>query len=148
MSRAGHLVRRFFGALSNALPSESEIATARTVLSAAEFDLWSTMQGRDQRHSLRVLGLFASRCPNATKDERAAALLHDIGKTASNLGVVGRVTATVLGPVTPRQRLYLDHVEIGAGLLTETSSHRTIELVGERADDEVARALRDADDSQ
>ena len=53
----------------------------------------------------------------------AAALLHDVGKTASGLGTFGRVAATVRGhlgdpeDVGGRTGAYLRHAEIGAELL-------------------------------
>lgn len=150
MSSFAHLVRRAAGSIRNDAPGDDAVAVAAGVLTAAEFDLWCAMAGRDQRHSLVVLGRFDGLCPAATRAERAAALLHDVGKTASALGWTMRVVATVLGAfgLRPGRRFreYHDHERIGAQMLRGISDDRTIGLVGGTANDETAAALRRADD--
>lgn len=125
--------------------TRAEQAVAVSVLLPDEFNLWSRMQGRDQRHSLEVLRRFDGLQPNASRDERAAALLHDVGKCESTLGWWGRIFATLLGPRTTAFRTYLNHEEIGLQLLTGVSSRRTCEILDGGVVDDVVRALRAAD---
>jgi hypothetical protein len=56
-----------------------------------------------------------------------------------------RVIATVVGPRGRRFSIYHNHAELGAQMLKQVSSVRTVELVGETVDDHVSRALREAD---
>lgn len=141
-----HLVRRALGSWSNpALPPEG-LRIARETLTDAEYSLWSGMQGRDQRHSLHVLARFDASMPGALRPWRAAALLHDVGKTASDLGWTMRIVATLLGPRGRRFRLYHDHERIGAEMLDGVSDPETVALVRGGGDVRVAAALRDADD--
>lgn len=125
---AGHLVRRFFGSLWPAAPSLEGEAFAVAVLSEAELVLWRRMSNPDRRHALaaakQVEAALGSR---ATKPVLAAALLHDVGKVLSGLGVFGRVVATVAGlrgkrDLTPRVARYLRHGELGAELLEQADS--------------------------
>jgi len=104
------------------------------------------MQPRDQRHSVEVLRRFDVLAPSAQTSERAAALLHDVGKNASQLGLVTRIIATIIGPRGKRFSLYHQHEAVGAGLLKAVSDARTVELVAGSCHDDVAAALRDADD--
>lgn len=143
---AGHLVRRALGSWSNSAPSPDGIAIARATLTDGEFALWTQMQGRDQRHSLEVLARFDAALPGATRQWRAAALLHDVGKTASNLGWSMRVVATIVGARGRRFRLYHDHERIGSDMLGRVSDPETAELVAGRGDERAVRILRDADD--
>lgn len=139
----GHLARRFFGALRPGGPSPTDRAWVESVLAPGEFTLWSRQPGHDQRHSAAVARQVEAALaggPHAG-DTRwpACALLHDIGKLASNLGVFGRVLATLFGRATDgavadweeqrgmrrRIALYLRHPELGADM---------IELAGGRAE--------------
>lgn len=52
----------------------------------------------DQRHSLVVAQRFVTLKPDAQRDHIAAALLHDVGKVESDLGIAMRVIATLIGP--------------------------------------------------
>ena len=103
------------------------------------------MQNRDQRHSVEVLHRFEALCPHATRDECAAALLHDVGKCESALGWSGRILATIIGPRTEAFRVYLNHEEIGNRLLSGVSSRRTLEVLQDKQTDAAAIALRNAD---
>jgi hypothetical protein len=141
-----HLVRRAVSSLRTQEPSPEGTAAARAVLGGAEFAMWSSMQARDRRHSLQVLARFDALRPGSPRPERAAALLHDVGKAASPLGWAGRVAATLLGGRTAAMRLYLDHERIGAAMLRPVSDPRTVELVEGLSRDEAADALRRADD--
>ncbi|MGA0785638.1 MAG: HD domain-containing protein, partial [Ilumatobacteraceae bacterium] len=64
-----------------------------------------------------------------------SALLHDIGKVESSLGIAGRVVATVLGPRTTAFRRYLEHESLGEQLLRAAGSDaRTLDLLRVGAD--------------
>jgi hypothetical protein len=104
------------------------------------------MQYRDQRHSIAVLGRFDNLAPTARQSERAAALLHDVGKNISGLGFLSRVVATVVGPRNRRFAEYHNHEALGADLLSLSSDPRTVELVRGAAVDDVSLLLRAADD--
>ena len=104
------------------------------------------MQFRDQRHSIVVFRRFVEMAPDAIREERAAALLHDVGKNVSGLGFTSRVVATVVGPRSRRFAEYHNHENLGAELLRSISEARTIELVGGSAVDNVSLLLKAADD--
>jgi hypothetical protein len=139
----GHLARRFFGALRPGGPSLDDRAWVESVLEPAEFALWARQPGHDQRHSAGVARQVEAALaggPHAG-DTRwlACALLHDIGKLASGLGIPARVLATLVGRATDgavgnweeqrglrrRIALYLRHPELGADM---------IQLAGGRAE--------------
>lgn len=132
-----HLVVRFFSSLRPGRISEADRAWVASHLSDAEDDLFERMDRHDQRHSFEVarrvdstadvLGDDSLRCVVLT-----AALLHDVGKSASGLGTFGRVVATLSGLVggramaklwaqrrgfTRKVGLYLNYGEIGADML-------------------------------
>lgn len=140
-----HLVRRALSSLNNSALSDSEIASALPWLNAEELGLWSSMPPRDCRHSLQVHARFAELCPKASRDEHAAALLHDVGKISSGLGWMLRVVATVVGSRGARFTEYHNHAAVGAQMLQAISTPRTIALVAEEVDDDVSRALSAAD---
>ena len=131
----GHLARRFFGALRPGGPAPADRAWVESVLEPPEFALWARQPGHDQRHSAevaRVVEAALAGGPHAG-DTRwpACALLHDLGKLASGLGVFTRVLATLVGRATDgavgdweehrglrrRIALYLRHPELGADLI-------------------------------
>ena len=141
-----HLMKRAFSSLSQTAPSPQDILVVSEALNRAEFTVWSEMQHRDQRHSVVVLYRFDALAPSAIRAERAAALLHDVGKNVSNLGFVLRVVATVVGPRGRRFTEYHDHENLGADLIQSVSDPRTVALVGGIADDDVAMLLQAADD--
>lgn len=124
----GHLVRRFFGSLWPGGPTLEGEAFAVAVLSDAELVLWRRMSGPDRRHAVAVAKrVEAALGEQATPPVLAAALLHDVGKVASGLGVLGRVVATLAGlrgrrDLTPRVARYLQHPELGAELLEQAGS--------------------------
>ncbi|MFM8793711.1 MAG: hypothetical protein ACKOFF_02275 [Acidimicrobiales bacterium] len=150
MSSVVHLARRAVGSISNRPPDVSSLGTVASLLNEAEFALWQSMPGRDQRHSLVVLDRFDKILPGADETERAAALLHDVGKTVSSLGWAMRVVATVAGSVGRRRvrrfREYHEHETIGARLLTGVSADRTVGLVAGTGAGPAADALRRADE--
>jgi hypothetical protein len=144
MSSPLHLVKRAVTSMSNKSPNNFDLA--RDILNADELSLWLSMPGRDQVHSLSVLSRFVTVRSTATKAEKAAALLHDVGKKSSNLGWVLRVVATLVGEHGKRFRDYHNHEHIGGEMLSGISDPRTIALVSGKANDEVAHALREADE--
>jgi hypothetical protein len=144
----GHLARRFVGALSRTPPSADDDAWIAAQLEAGELALWATMPVADRRHSVEVARRLHAARPAATRDELAAALLHDVGKVASGLGTFGRVAATLVGPRTARFRAYHDHEAIGASMAAEAgSSELTVALIGGSGPPDAAAALQSADDA-
>jgi len=144
MNQVGHLVRRFVGSVSRREPDPTDTAWVDSQLLAGESLLWHRMSVADRRHSIAVARRFQSLGGPWSREEIAGALLHDIGKLESGLGTLSRVTATVVGPSTPRFRRYHDHEQIGADLLAAAgSSEVTVELVLGRG--RAASALRQAD---
>ncbi|MEI7547270.1 MAG: HD domain-containing protein [Actinomycetota bacterium] len=145
MTSLVHLSRRFFTSLSRRAPSEADSAWALVHLLPAEAALWERMAVQDRRHSILVARRFAERLGSATRDELAAALLHDVGKVSCNMGTFARVVATLVGPRTERFRRYHAHERIGVELLQHAgSSAATLDLV--RGVGPAAAALQDADD--
>ena len=146
----GHLVRRFFTSLSKKPPANKDIAWVNEKLLTSEFALWKSMKSPDQRHSIDVARRFTELHPTFTRDEVAAALLHDIGKIESQLGVIGRVIATIVGPRGTKFRRYHDHELIGLNLCREVGSSietmRLLDWSNELSrNDEIVMLLRQAD---
>ena len=144
--KTAHLMKRALSSLLQTPPSPQDILVVSEVLNRAEFAVWSEMQHRDQRHSIVVLYRFDALAPTAVRAERAAALLHDVGKIVSNLGFVLRVVATVVGPRGRRFTDYHDHENLGADLMRSVSDPRTVALIGGTATDDVSLLLQAADD--
>ncbi len=147
MTRIRHLVRRFRGALSSAAPPAADDDWAVRQMTPAEAGLWWEMMHQDRRHSVEVARRFVEHVPDAPREAVTAALLHDVGKSDSRLGVLARVATTVLGPRTARWRRYHDHERIGAAMLRAVGSDPlTVALVdGTSTDQRLADALRAAD---
>lgn len=144
----GHLVRRLVGALSRRAPSVDDVAWVDTWLRDGERQVWDGMPVHDRRHSVHVARRYVEMCESdAVRDEVAAALLHDVGKAASSLGIAGRVVATIVGPRGRRFSAYHDHERIGAGICREAgSSALTCAMIDGSADAGLADRLRRADE--
>ena len=126
----GHLARRFYGSLSSAPPTDVATTWAHSNLLPAEIALWDTMCVQDRRHSVDVARRFADSADSVSRDQIAGALLHDVGKTDSGLGTIGRVLATVVGPRGTRYASYHDHERIGSEMaLRAGSDPATVELI-------------------
>jgi lauroyl/myristoyl acyltransferase len=124
-SKVAHLVRRFIEMGRPVLSEGEDDNYAATILSDAEMGLWRRLNPVDRRHSVGVTRRFVLTCPHATRNEIAAALLHDVGK----------------------MMIYRDHERLGGRMLAEVGANpRTIELVSGSCVDEIARAIRAADD--
>lgn len=154
MARQTHLARRFFGALWPGKPDPDDVAWVATVLNERELAVWARMPNHDRRHSIRVARDVEAMLANteyASNPRWAeAALLHDIGKLDSDLGVFGRVLATLAGAaaghdmaepwsqkrgVTRRFGLYLLHPELGASRIRMCDGSREAALWAEAHQD-------------
>ena len=145
-----HLIRRFFTSLSRRPPAISDVTWVNENLLAGEFTLWLRMKSYDQRHSIEVARRFTALYPAFTRDQVAAALLHDIGKVESELGVAGRVIATVVGPKGSKFRRYHEHEVIVLRLCGEAgASSETVRLLDWSDDssrnDKIVSLLQQAD---
>lgn len=111
-----HLVRRFFGFLTARPLSPNEQAAVHDALAPELRLLFFGQPIPDQRHALEV----AQRAGGGA-ERTEAALLHDVGKTACELGAFGRSFATIWSvtglPIWGAWRTYLAHGESGAVML-------------------------------
>ena len=101
-----HYVRRFFTSLSRRPPDAADEQWVETLLPPAELLLFRRLSNPDRRHLIhsarmveRALG------PNADPLWIRVALLHDVGKFDSHLGVLGRVWATLLAIALGNERV-------------------------------------------
>ena len=141
-----HLIKRFLGSLAPTPLNKSELAWVEEFLNAKEFDLWRSQAIADRRHSFDIARRFVVLRAQATRDEIAGALLHDIGKIEARLGTIARVIATVLPIPNRRFIAYRHHEQNGAKLLRGIgSSDTTIALVAGTPDSEALQVLNRAD---
>ena len=146
-SSTRHLVKRFLTSLSRRALSVEQLAWVRKHLLEDEFSLWTRMALSDQRHSLVVAQRFVTLKPDAQRDHVAAALLHDVGKIESDVGIIMRVVATLIGPRTERLQAYHDHETIGLALCVEAhSTTETLRVLRADSTDEIAHLIRRADE--
>ncbi len=128
-----HLAERFARALWPGPARPADVEWVETVLTPSAYAEWRLQPSHDRRHTIRVAREVQTQLAGTAyaDDPRwlSAALLHDIGKLDSGLGVYGRVVATVSGAAggrdhapawsestgfTRRVGLYLRHAELGA----------------------------------
>lgn len=113
----GHLTRRFFDVLSSKPLDAAEVAAVESWLSPGPAFLFFSQPDADQRHGYEA-ALVVLASGEAHPSLVRAALLHDIGKRHTGLGVVGRSLTTMSIrlrlPLTRRGRLYRDHGETAA----------------------------------
>jgi HD domain len=64
---------------------------ARTILSAAEFDVYARMDARDREHAIRVTKKLLGLYPDSSLILQRATLLHDCGKSLRPYNVFERV---------------------------------------------------------
>lgn len=142
-----HLIRRFAESISSGRIAEQDDFWVSGVLTRVELDLWSKMQTMDRQHSIGVARRLVEMTPDVDRIEIAAALLHDVGKCRSSLGVGGRVLATVMGPRTRRLRAYHDHESIGAEMCRARGvDPRICDLIVGIGETDAVRRLSRADD--
>jgi len=130
--KLAHLSGRFVRALWAGPPRADDVAWVESVLTPDAFLQFRRQPNHDQRHAVDVARDVERRLAGTeyAGDSRwiSAALLHDIGKLDSRLGVYGRVVATISGSVAGREHaaawsessgftrrvgLYLRHTELG-----------------------------------
>ena len=96
-----HLSGRFVRALWPGPPAAVDLDWVESVLTPPGFVQFRRQPRHDQRHAIAVARDVQARLAGTeyAGDPRwlAAALLHDLGKLDSQLGVYGRVVATVSG---------------------------------------------------
>jgi putative nucleotidyltransferase with HDIG domain len=130
MTRVAHLVRRFGASVRPRPLAASDLAFVRDTLRPEELACWERLGPADRAESVAtaralVAGLDAA---GETIEPRwvAAALLHDVGKAATGLGVIGRSLATVVATIAGPRRArtlpgvfgrYVTHDELGAQVL-------------------------------
>jgi len=142
----GHLLKRFWGSLNRRAIPEPELSLVATILTSKELTLWRTMSVQDQRHSIVVLSRYRDLRPTEDKRELSAVLLHDVGKTVSDLSTVSRVFATVCGRRGKRFREYHDHEALGAVLADRAGSDPlTVDMIRGTGPVEATRAMIQAD---
>ena len=171
MASVGHLSKRFFASLRPGGPRRDDVVWVTEQLSPDELRLWSEMPGPDRRHSVAVARrVERSLGHEASREVLAAALLHDVGKTQSDLSTYGRVIATLSGAANRRSRhhqeldppasspgvgLYLQHPKLGGDLLGMAGSDPLTEAWAREhhlpedqwtIDPAIAHVLKDADD--
>ncbi len=169
---ARHLVERFVGSIRPARLSGADEAWALDHLSPAERNLWLRQHRRDRAHSIAV-ARGTIELLDGDVDDRVivAALCHDVGKGIAQLGVLGRVAATLLEPFVGDRRaerwswrsdllgrigMYLRYPGLGADLLAEGGADPLVVTWAREhhlppedwtIDRSTAEALRLADDS-
>lgn len=116
-----HLIRRFLGFILAKPLTPSEQQQVRNLLDPPLARAFFAQRPEDQRHGFQVQQRIG-----AAGEVGEAALLHDVGKTQSNLGAVSRSLATIgsaLGlSVSGSWNEYLDHGPIGAEMLAELNA--------------------------
>ena len=147
MSEIGHLARRTWLSIVDRRCSEADFVMVRRILDSNELSVWELMQPVDQRHSVRVLERFEELLPSATRAERAAVLLHDVGKSVSRLGTFARIGAT-LGVLRSHRALqYRNHERLGLELATTSGVNgEVLELMRGHARTVFMSAFARADD--
>lgn len=130
-----HLAKRFVGSLGQADPPADDLAWVERTLLPGELALWRTMPAPDRRHSVLVATQVEDDWGDAPRELLAAALLHDVGKTASGLGTFGRVGATVVIAAAGHDRAarwsgrvgrYARHDQLGAELLAAAGADAVV----------------------
>jgi putative nucleotidyltransferase with HDIG domain len=112
-----HLFRRFFDVLTaKALTPDERVAVVGW-LGPDLAGIFFAQSVADQRHGYHAVSVVRSR-GESSPDVIVAALLHDVGKRHSRLGVIGRSVASILMklslPMSERMSIYRDHGEVGA----------------------------------
>ncbi len=87
-----------------------DLALARKHLTGCEYAAFSALSRSEQLHSLNVLRAVLDSQPSAPRALRAAALLHDVGKSRRRLAVWQKTLAVLMQSFAPAlsQRLSRD----------------------------------------
>jgi hypothetical protein len=124
----GHLINRFFEVASASPLRAEEAEEIRSWLSPGQEWLFFSQAGADQRHGYQAAQV--ARAGGLELIGVKAALLHDIGKRHSRLGVFGRTFASLAIkarlPLTGRWRLYRDHGPIASSELEAVGSEEIV----------------------
>ncbi len=147
LARTRHLAVGFAYDVSPLGPGRRRSAWASQFMTEPERRAFSRMPGRDRREGIRTARRYLrgrdtpGHQPGGGDVLVAAALLHDVGKRESGLGVLGRALATVSGALVGadmagiwterdgfvrRVGLYLRHAEIGEQMLTVIGARPTV----------------------
>jgi hypothetical protein len=117
MASLPHLVRRFFGTMRQRHLSPAEQAEVAHWLSGPGLALFWAQAPSDRRHGLDCARRVIAAAPGRADLVRAA-LLHDVGKRRTGLGIIGRSLASGLQmfhlPVRGRLASYMAHGPAGA----------------------------------
>jgi hypothetical protein len=125
-----HLAHRFFEVLSARPLDSHELAEAAARVGPELWPLFLTQQTADQRHAYQA----GSKMSIGSHEPELvlAAMMHDVGKAESGLGVIGRTTATLLMalglPMPARLGRYRDHGPIGAAKLEDAGAPTIVVL--------------------
>lgn len=107
----GHLVGRFFDVLTAKPLTESERLAVMSWLPARFAEVFFAQGDPDQRHGYHAAQSVVAQ--GFGDDVIVAALMHDVGKRQSRLGVIHRSLATLMVllhlPLTRRMAAYRDH---------------------------------------
>lgn len=119
-----HLIARFLDVASARPLNSSEREAVVQWLSSETADVFFAQGVADQRHGYHAASTVVA-AGVRDRDVIMAALLHDVGKRHSRLGIVGRSVASVLIllglPLTERMRGYRDHGMVAARELARLS---------------------------
>jgi hypothetical protein len=129
--RPVHWVARFFSSVRPGRPRPADESWAIGLLSEREAAQFTKMSNPDRRHSIAVTR-EVDRVLDPDVDRRdevlAAALLHDVGKTASGLRTYGRAIATLSGAVGGRS--YAEHWQGGFGFTRKVGLYLRYPMLG------------------
>lgn len=152
-------VRRTLTALFPTL-ARSDDASAAALLPGAEYSLYKMMDVRDRAHACAVAARLVTLYPDASRELRRAALLHDVGKTGARYHPWLRILVALYTPrriaAEPRftglrgaWQLKRHHDRYGAELIVRVGGDvRVAELVARHhrpGDDAEAARLRETD---
>lgn len=111
-----HLVRRFFDVLSAKPLSESERLAVKSWLPSRFTEIFFEQDDHDQRHGYHAAQSVVT--DGFDGEVVVAALMHDVGKRHSRLGILGRSLASLMIllhlPLTRRMAAYRDHGTVAA----------------------------------
>lgn len=115
--------------LARRLTPAEQMEAAGWLNSPEEAELFWRQPPADQRHGLTAARLVARERPER-RDLIRAALLHDVGKGRSGLGLWGRTRAALAErrrwKPSPRTEEYLRHGEAGAGELAAAGAEEMV----------------------